>query len=135
MVAFGSIVEIKFEYYVYLAELNQTLYLAKILDKATSEQCLQIRQKNEASAIEGRISAQKRLQNSVALSFVCLRTDEVRGRVAYTGKLGTNAEQVIPFPVVCVLNNQDMRNIRDEIINGSQYIQELRIHLRQIVLD
>ena len=111
LVKFGDIFRHREREYVFLAETDDAVYAAKILDEDETKSFEQISERLEATN-----SSRKR---SVTFSYVILSTDGFRNRVAHLASTDNTEHQVSRFDVITSLNSEDRKSIVGEILSNN----------------
>lgn len=119
MTTFGDIIEYEFEKYVYLADINNSCYLAKIISGELAREITKERQKLEDRSIKGSIPAQQKLNASLSFCFVVLTTEVFKDCIAYCKPPAIDSKEFDYTPESNKLNKKDLSAIKNEIINGN----------------
>ena len=100
--------------YVFLTEVDDITYAARILNKETS---IKIEQFADSACKNG---AKSHLVNKKPLfCYVKLTTEEVKDRLAHVGRAEDKDSKDFGFDEIgCLLNNTDLKRIKEEILDG-----------------
>jgi len=116
MLKFGSIFKHKEKDYVYLAQTDEILYSALILDIQMSEMVKKAFENLCKHKSSPEISE---LLNRKAYCFVELRTEDVKNRVAHFAQTdGNTTSECSLLSPMGQLNNEDLKQIKKEIETG-----------------
>lgn len=106
--SFGDLFQYGGQDYIFLAETEDTLFAAKILDKELTRKLKQRVEKNIANNTYD--------SNLTIYSFVELQTEDLKERVAHFARTGDESfSRVIFEPLGVELCVEDLRNIKEEI--------------------
>lgn len=106
--AFGDIFRYGDKEYIFLAETEDILYAARILNK---EQTTMLKRGTEAA-----IRRNSPVLDNITYSFVILQTQELRERAAYFASTGRDRFNDPVFtPLNIELSKQDLKEIKNEI--------------------
>lgn len=106
--AFGDIFQYGDKEYIFLAETEDILYAARILNK---EQSTMLKRGTEAA-----IRRNSPVLDNITYSFVILQTQELRERAAYFGSTGRDRFDGPVFtPLNIELSKEDLKEIKNEI--------------------
>ncbi|MDO8513426.1 MAG: hypothetical protein Q7S37_02910 [bacterium] len=112
---FGTIIEWKGSKYVYLIEVGQITYLAKIIeDKEMAKKLIMRREFVERTSLQGDLNSQSRL-NSPLYCFVILSTVDFEGALALLHKLGYDSTSAADYSNLNKLNEEDLEGLKEEI--------------------
>ncbi len=109
LVQFGDIFRYKEKDFVFLAQTDELLYAALILDDENSER---LRVLSDRAETAPRGITRKR---SAVFSFVILQTTEFQNRAAHFAKTDSTDHQVFTLEIIGSLCREDIKAIRDEI--------------------
>lgn len=110
ILSFGDVFRYQEEEYVYLIEVNDSVFAAKILDGAISAL---LRRRSEAVAkLPGKSSEN-------LFSFVMLTTDGFKDRAAHLGASGANDGFCGLYQNISSLCSTDLENIKKEILESN----------------
>ncbi|MEK7070002.1 MAG: hypothetical protein AAB818_00215 [Patescibacteria group bacterium] len=109
IVKFGDVFRHNEEDYVFLAQTDEIIYAAKILDKVITDSL-----KNMSDKIEATNSSRRK---NPVYSFVILQTENFRDRVAHFGRTDDTKHQTNRFDIISNLNKADCLQIKNEIIS------------------
>lgn len=119
---FGTIIEWKGSKYVYLIEVGQITYLAKIIeDKATAKQLIMRREFIENNSLRGDFNSQNRLKSPL-YCFVVLSSADFEGTLALLHKLGYDSTSAANFSNLNKLNEEDLEGLKKEIKDNEDSI-------------
>lgn len=118
MTNFGDIIEYELKKHVYLATINNIVYLAKIISGEIAQEIIKARGKLENNAMKGSLSAQQQL-NKLSFCFVILTSEQFEGSIAHCQPPTVNSDKFDYTPDSIKLNKKDLSAIKDEIINGN----------------
>lgn len=124
-VKFGDVFRHKEEDYVYLAQTDETLYAAKILNNFETKAVSDLYEKR---ARDPRNS--NRIENHRLFCFVTLRTEDFKGRAASLGK--TDNPEINIDILKSSLNKEDLKGIYEIIVNPASPVPRL---LKELVAD
>lgn len=124
-VKFGDVFRHKEEDYVYLAQTDETLYAAKILNNFDTRAVNNLYEKR---ARDPRNS--NRIENHRLFCFVTLRTEDFKGRAASLGK--TDNPEIKVGILKSSLNKEDLKDVYEIIVNPASPVPRL---LKELVAD
>jgi len=108
IVKFGDVFRHNEKEYVFLAQTDEIVYAAKILDKITTNTL-----KEMSDRVEVKNSNRKK---NPAYSFVILQTENFKDRAAHFRRTDNTEHRASSFDVVGTLNKTDCLQIKNEII-------------------
>ncbi|HCB35263.1 MAG TPA: hypothetical protein DEP25_01325 [Candidatus Taylorbacteria bacterium] len=121
---FGDIFQYDDKEYIFLAETEDILYAARILNKEHTA----ILKKGTTAAIR----RNSLMLDNLTYSFVILQTQELRERAAYFATTGKNRfDNLIFIPLNIELCEEDLKGIKDEITKKKC----VSIKLKELVRD
>jgi len=123
-IKFGDIFRYKEEEYVFLAKTDEIVYAGQILDKAKTRKIDDLCEKRFRGNIDSRI------KNLPLYCYVMLYTDEFKDRMAFLGKTGEDEFDYTFDLTGQTLNEQDIFEIKKEIIDPSSPIPGI---LRELI--
>ncbi len=124
-VKFGDVFRYKEDDYVYLAQTDEMLYAAKILNNFETKAVNDLYEKR---ARDPRNS--NRIENHRLFCFVVLRTEDFRGRIASLGK--TDNPSISVEILKTSLNKEDLKVIHEMIVSPASPVPRL---LKELVAD
>ena len=126
LLSFGTIIRWNDSHYVFLAEIGQIAYLARILEDENLKSSLLHRYSQlEKASLQGKFNAQTRL-NTAIYSFVTLTTKEFEGHIALLYPLGNNSTEMESVLNRSKLNDEDLKKLKRTIIDDQGIPRELR---------
>lgn len=134
LISFGTIITWNNLHYVYLSEIGQITYLARIIeDEALKNSLMQRFDGLEKASIAGKINAQAKLTNTL-YCFVVLSTTDFEGDVVllYNNKLGNDTANVEKISSYCELNENDAVELKKQIIENNGIARELQDYVRNL---
>ena len=108
IIKFGDVFRHNEKEYVFLAQTDEIIYAARILDKITTNTL-----KEMSDRVETKNSNRKK---SPAYSFVILQTENFKDHAAHFGRTDSSEHQSSRFDVIGTLNKTDCLQIKNEII-------------------
>src|SRR3989344_9097378 len=124
-VKFGDVFRYKEEDYVYLAQTDEALYAAKILNNFETKAVSDLYEKRTRDPRNS-----NRIENHRLFCFVVLRTEDFRERVASLGK--TDNPSISVEILKTSLNKEDLKGIYEMIVNPTSPVSR---PLKQLVAD
>ena len=106
---FGSIFRHKEKDYIFLAQTDEILYAALILDEGQTRQL-----QNISDRVETRGSFRK---ESAVYSFVILTTSDFQNRAAHFAKTDNSEHQTFKLELIGFLNKGDLLRVKNEIVS------------------
>lgn len=130
MIKFGDVFRYNEEDFVYLANVNDILYAAKIL-QADKTRTLRERQQQ----VDGNPALRERLQSHILYCFVILTTPEYKDRIAHFK--GTDQTETLEVSALGVaLNSHDLQEMLDTILSPTSPLpQALKKAVKDITLE
>lgn len=126
IISFGTIINWKAYRYIYLAQIGQITYLARIIeDERLKTDFLEQYNRVEKAATGGKFRSQASLANTI-YSFVILSTADFEGDIAWLHKLGNDAASVDAIARYSMLNEEDSVKLKKQIIENDGISRELR---------
>ncbi len=113
LTAFGSVFMYKGKEYVFLAKTESIVYAAEILSTQASTQIDRLFQKQVAGGKDVNV------RQHWLYCYVMLTTHDYEGRSAHMGKTGQDNFSSFVDPLQKELNAEDLKNIKDGIMNGN----------------
>jgi hypothetical protein len=113
-VKFGDVFEFNEKYYIFLAKTEDIIYVAQILSPIDSDK---VRRMCEVKLKQAKNSIL--LKNNPLYCYVVLRTEEFKERLAHFHQSQKNETDLIVEEVVCTLNKDDLKDIKEEILAGA----------------
>jgi hypothetical protein len=114
VVTFGDIFRHNEREYVFLAQVEDFIYAALILDPQSTAQFQRLSDTAEAKKMRARSSA--------AYSFVILETEAFAGRAAHLARTDGTDHQTLTFDIVGSLTTTDCNNIKSEIVSDTSCV-------------
>ena len=108
MLSFGTIFRYQENYYVHLIETDDTIYAAKILDKEITKQLVRNRDLKSRDP-------RNRTSEKPVYCFVVLSTKDFAEQAAHYGVPAM--AMGISIEVISVLNEEDIKVLKEEIMN------------------
>lgn len=109
LVKFGDVFRYRETEYVFLAQTDEVVYAAKILDDEMTGKLQVMSDRLERAPTSAR-------RKNPAYSFVILQTDDFKGRAAHFGRTDNSDHQVSRFEVISSLAKEDCTQIKNEIL-------------------
>ena len=132
IIDFGSVVYYNEIEYVFLAETEEIIYLARILNKEDTKKILEQYKKVYST---GSKNTPIRLQNPL-YSFIELKTDQFRDRIAHLNRTDQSFDSAMIFRKICDLLNEDKRDLKKEILRETSAVpRELKTLIKKITLQ
>ncbi len=123
---FGAIILIESNYYVFLSQTASAVYLAKVIRGNYAFELVQYRERLEYFAEQGNKGAQNKLSENMLFSFVKLTTEEFDDCIVHLLRTQYSSNELDKTEeVVKDLNNNDLEELRKEILEGS-FPQDLK---------
>ena len=118
MINFGTVVELESKHYVYFIEIDQYVYLAKIIAGELAEEAIQLRASREKKSSKGSLNSQKSLGENIVYSFVILTTEQYKDCIAFCQNPPISSSKFKIINERVVLNEKDIANLIEEIKEG-----------------
>ena len=116
MISFGSVFRYRENLYVYLVQVDDLIFAARILDRETTDALVKARDNKGKSP-------KNRIQDNPMYCFVILSTDEFRGQAAhYHQQLPTDSQP----EELRVLSKEDIEALKNEIYTDTATFPALR---------
>lgn len=123
MVKFGDVFRHNEKEYVYLAQVDDVIYAAEILNhEFTQKVKTMYERKVQSNSIE-------KVKNNVLYCFVILDTEAFKGRMAHFARTDGNSFD-LTFDIAGTLNEKDLSAIKTEILAENTAVP---IRLKEIV--
>lgn len=120
---FGDVIIYRSEQYVYLAQIDTIIYLAKLCSREISDNFIKVRDQIFASG-------NKKRQDSDAWCFVQLTTEQFKERIAHLQKPDYQEDF---FDYVGTLNDEDKNELVKTILEDSRFMpKELVIFVKTL---
>ena len=108
MINFGDVFRYNEELYVYLVQIDDITFAAKIISKEVTDAFVRLR--DTKSKTPG-----NKTHERTSFCFVVLSSDEFRGQAAHYGRPQMPAEISEKIQLVCTLNKEDIELLKSDI--------------------
>ena len=131
LITFGTVVTFKdSSHYIFLAQIGTTTYLAKIIEEKRVVQDFLARRAELEKQIEKGSTRAKAIVESPLFCFVILETTEFNNCIATLAKPSMDAKQFDPKYNYGRIVAEDVKKLRDVIIDNEGMSKELRDYIR-----
>lgn len=117
MISFGTVIEYEQAHYVYFAQINDLVYLGKIIRGELALQVIKRRERVENQSEKGSYRSQKHL-NDLAFCFVVLTTLDFENSIAFCKTPEVSSSKFQEIQGRAVLNDQDISELKKELTSG-----------------
>ncbi|MEK7643689.1 MAG: hypothetical protein AAB390_00075 [Patescibacteria group bacterium] len=132
LISFGTIITWKSQHYIYLAEIGQITYLARIIeDENLKADFLGQYNRLEKASMSGGFRPQIALSNTI-YCFVMLSTTDFEGDIALLHKLGRDTATVEEIANYSKLNEDDAGKLKKELIENTGIAKELQDYIKTL---
>lgn len=132
LISFGTIITWKNQHYIYLAEIGQITYLARIIeDENLKSDFLGQYNRLEKASMGGKFRPQIALSSTI-YCFVTLSTTDFEGDIALLHKLGNDTATVEEIANHSKLNEEDIALLKQEVIENTGIAKELQDYVKTL---
>lgn len=127
---FGDIFRYNDTEYIYLAQTEDLTYAAKILNETVAQKIEGLYNKKECNG-----QMNPTAESNILYCYVILKTKEMKDKMAHFQQTKQDSTSLIQEKLPIRLNNDDLRNIKEEIISRSAIPLGLKEAVKDIRIE